>query len=103
MGLTNERYIHEYIAYNYRMTNVAAAILYAQILDIDHILSLKINIFNYYDELFKDNKQIIKIKTENNTTSALWMYCIIIDNIKFKHFEIYMINKNIQIRNFFMI
>lgn len=103
-GMTNERYIHNKVAYNYRMTNVQAAFLYDQLNDLDHILTLKENLFKNYDKLLKkniDEGQIVKIKREENTVSANWMYCIIIPNLKFKHMENYMNEKMIQIRPLF--
>ena len=102
--MTNERYIHDKIAYNYRMTNIQAAFLYDQLNDLEHILSLKRNIFLHYDRLIekalKDGK-IIKLESEENTVSANWMYCMIIPELDFKSLENYMNNKMIQIRPLF--
>ena len=103
-GMTNVRYIHNKLAYNYRMTNVQAAFLYDQLNDLDHILTLKENLFKNYDKLLekalKEGK-IIKLKSEENTISANWMYCIIIPRLDFNSFEDYMNDKLIQIRPFF--
>jgi len=103
-GMTNVRYIHNKLAYNYRMTNVQAAFLYDQLNDLDHILTLKENLFKNYDKLLekalKEGK-IIKLESEENTLSATWMYCIIIHGIDFKNFELYMNEKLIQVRPFF--
>jgi dTDP-4-amino-4,6-dideoxygalactose transaminase len=104
-GMTEERYIHDKIAYNYRMTNVQAGFLYDQLNDLEHILTLKKNIFNNYDIFLKKllvENRIRKIKLEDYTETADWMYCfIIIDNFNFKQFENYMNEKMIQIRPFF--
>jgi len=103
-GMTNERYIHKYLAYNYRMTNVQAGFLKDQLSDIDHILQLKKTIFNNYDNNLQHlfNKNILKkINCEDSTECALWMYCIIIPNISFKNLENYMKKKLIEIRPFF--
>jgi perosamine synthetase len=106
-GMSNERYIHNILGTNYRMTNVQAALLYDQLNDIKHILELKSNIFTYYNRLF--NKLIISNKnnkirfliTENNTEKSNWMYTIIINDINYIDFEKYMTEKNIQIRPIF--
>lgn len=106
-GMSQERYIHNVLGTNYRMTNIQAALLYDQLNDINHILELKKNIFDYYDRLF--NKLIISNKnnkirfliTEDNTKQSKWMYIIIIKDIKYNDFEKYMIEKNIQIRPIF--
>lgn len=103
-GMTNERYIHDRIAYNYRMTNVQAGFLYEQLNDLDHILQLKKDIFDTYDKFFEkqiDNGLIKKIKNETNTIQATWMYCIIIKNMIFSDFENFMDEKLVQVRPLF--
>jgi dTDP-4-amino-4,6-dideoxygalactose transaminase len=92
---------------NYRMTNVQAALLYDQLNDINHILELKMKIFQYYDVLFNkliisnQNNKIRFLVTEPNTKESNWMYTIIINDIKYNDFEKYMTEKNIQIRPIF--
>lgn len=103
-GMTESRYIHDKLAFNYRMTNIQAGFLYDQLNDLDHILEKKNSLFNYYDLKLKElinNKIIKKLNTENNTISAKWMYCILIKDLDYNNFEIYMNNKLIQIRPFF--
>jgi len=99
-GMTSKRYIHNHIATNFRMTNIQAAFLYDQLNDIEHILKLKNNIFNNYDNLLKSDK-IIKIKSEYNTCHSKWMYAIIIPSIQYDNLEKYMKEHNIEIRSFF--
>lgn len=103
-GMTEERYIHDNIAYNYRMTNIQAGFLYAQLNDLEHILNLKKNVFDYYDKLFElsiNHGKIRKLIIEKDTISANWMYCIIIPDLNFKSMEKFMNEKLIQIRPFF--
>lgn len=40
-GMTAERYVYDVLGYNYRMTNLQAALLYDQLRDIDTILDMK--------------------------------------------------------------
>ena len=103
-GMTNVRYIHNKLAYNYRMTNVQAAFLYDQLNDLDHILTLKEKLFKNYDKFLEKalkESKIKKIESEENTVSANWMYCIIIPELDFPCLETYMNEKMIQIRPFF--
>lgn len=103
-GMTNTKYIHDIIGYNYRMTNVAAGLLYDQLIDIEHILKLKNKIFDNYNHFIKNinNKnKIIDIVKEKNTVCSKWMYCIIIKNLNYNHFEKYMFENNISIRPLF--
>ena len=103
-GMTDKRYIHDEIAYNYRMTNVQAAFLYDQLLDLDFILGRKKELFEFYDSLFKkeiEEGTILKIGFEPNTVSAVWMYCFILKGIDFDDIENYMTDKNVQVRPLF--
>ena len=43
-GMTKQRYIHNNLAYNYRMTNIQAGFLYDQLEDLTHILLSLIHI-----------------------------------------------------------
>jgi len=100
-GMTDERYIHNNLAFNYRMTNVASAFLYEQLNDISHILERKKNVFDVYDRLFREliNQDKIKmIKNEKNTEKSLWMYSIWITGLDYKRLERFMEEKHIQIR-----
>jgi perosamine synthetase len=103
-GMTDKRYIHDVLGNNYRMTNVAAALLYDQLLDYEHILNLKSEIFTYYEKYLNENinkKKVILLKKEEKTISSKWMFHIIIPSINYQDFETYMSEKNIQIRPFF--
>ena len=103
-GMTTKRYIHDKLAYNYRMTNIQAGFLYDQLCDIRNILELKENIFKNYDELMKklfENKKIKKYSNEKDTTPGPWMYCILINGLDFSSFENFMDQKLVQVRPFF--
>ena len=103
-GMSNIRYIHNVKAFNYRMTNIEAALLFDQLLDLDNILSLKQSIFDNYNNLLNSlikEEKIIILEKEENTEKANWMYCIVIPNINYKDVETYLNNKNIEVRPFF--
>ena len=82
-GMTNKRYVHDLVAYNYRMTNVQAAFLYDQLNDIEYIINLKKSVFNNYirllDEEIKNNKISLQLIDEN-CERANWMFAIKFDN-----------------------
>lgn len=103
-GMTTTRYIHDKMAYNYRMTNIQAGFLYDQLCDIYNILKLKQDIFKNYDELMInlfENKEIKKYSNEKDTQPGPWMYCILINGIDFLNFEKFMEQKLVQVRPFF--
>lgn len=103
-GMTEKRYIHNNLGYNFRMTNIQAALLYDQLNDIDTILNMKKCVFDTYDKLFEQqfsNGTIIKLKSENNTEVSRWLYSIVIPTVDYDDIEKYMTEKNVQIRPFF--
>ncbi len=71
-----KRYWHTEIGYNYRMTNLQAALGVAQLERIDEILDKKREIFIWYkDEL--QNIQNIKLNYEANwAKNVYWMICV---------------------------
>ena len=105
-GMSEKRYVHHKQGFNYRMTNIQAALLYDQLNDIEHILNLKLQLFNRYNTLlekelsdYKDT--IFSLVPSHNTTHSLWMYTLFIKNLDYNHFENFMIEQNIQVRPLF--
>jgi dTDP-4-amino-4,6-dideoxygalactose transaminase len=52
--MTSERYIYDVLGYNYRMTNLQAALLTDQLRDIDAILARKRTVRNRYATLLSE-------------------------------------------------
>ena len=81
-------YLHGDIGYNYRMTNIQAALGYSQMLRIQEIMSEKERVFNCYKKNLESlvNNDTFKIqKTTKNSKHANWMFAIYSDkkeNIK---------------------
>lgn len=73
-GQSSKRFVHSELGYNYRMTNVQAAILYGQLEVLPDILSMKQSVFDIYRRAF-DGREDIKVQAqETNTQSANWMF-----------------------------
>jgi perosamine synthetase len=103
-GMTSKRYVHCYVATNFRMTNVQAAFLYDQLNDIEHILCLKKEIFDNYNQGLLpliENGKIKLFKNEENTTHSKWMYSICIPSKSFNEIEIFMKQNEIEVRPLF--
>jgi len=74
-------YIHDAIGYNYRMPNINAALLLAQLENIDLFLNKKRELAKIYNDFFKSID--IKFITEpKNAKSNYWLNAIMIDNKK---------------------
>ena len=105
-GMSTTRYLHDVLAYNYRMTNIQAAFLYDQLNDIDNILHNKKKIFERYElllhSLISENK-IALFKKEENTENANWIFAIrIIGNTKtIAETTEFFNNNNVDTRPFF--
>lgn len=70
-GSTNKKFIFDKLGYNYRMTNIQAAILKGQLDDIDIIREKKNSIFELYKKNLSNSVDFQEI--ENNTKHSNWM------------------------------
>lgn len=67
---------HDHIGYNYRLTNIAAALGCAQIESLDYLLSLKRTLAEQYKEFFKDSE--LEFVTEpEGCKSNYWLNAVI--------------------------
>lgn len=71
-GQSEERYIFDILGYNYRMTNVQAALLYGQLKILDEIIDKKKKVMLYYKKFLK-NFDVEFQKEEIGTEHSNWM------------------------------
>ena len=71
---TEERYVHDDVGYNYRMTNIQAALLLGQLENYDYILENKMRVFERYSNNLKDVEGINLQEKEENTEHSMWMF-----------------------------
>ena len=72
----DKRYWHSEIGFNYRLTNMQAALGVSQLSRINEILRKKRNIYKYYMRELKDYKQIILNREKSGYKSVFWMICL---------------------------
>ena len=70
---------HDVVGYNYRMPNLNAALLVAQLEKLDNFLIDKRNLANEYENFFK-NLEIDFFKEPKDSKSNYWLNCIILKN-----------------------
>lgn len=76
----NKRYWYDMVGFNYRMTNLQAAIGVAQLRKLDEFIKKKIKIAETYDSLLKDVKGITLPSEMSWAKNVYWMYSILIEN-----------------------
>ena len=104
-GANNERFNHDDIGWNYRMTNLQAALGCGQLKNISWIIKRKKEIGKKYYSLLKNNPKIFiqKIKT-SYADNIFWVFGVLIKkNSKINRDLLVkkLMKNNIQTRNFF--
>ena len=75
------RFVHEKLGWNYRMTNLQAALGLAQLEQLNSFIQKKRNIGNLYNEYLSDLKDIqLPLKLTTYAENIYWVYSIILDN-----------------------
>ncbi|MBN3040288.1 MAG: DegT/DnrJ/EryC1/StrS aminotransferase family protein [Candidatus Omnitrophica bacterium] len=83
-SLTRERnYCHRDLGYNYRMTNVQAALGLAQLENIEKLVAMRRENARAYNHLLKDIPGIQLPIEKENTRNVYWMYAILLHPKKF--------------------
>ena len=83
-GQTDIAYLHDVMGYNYRMSNIQAALLYGQLKHINEITEKKAAIFDIYRNKFANHNLIYAQEQEQDTRHSNWMMGIRIIN---NHYE----------------
>jgi perosamine synthetase len=76
-------FVHGAVGYNYRLTNVQAAIGSAQLERLGEFLDTKRRIANTYSDAFADLPGVVCMKEPPGGRSAFWLYTIIIRESEF--------------------
>ncbi len=88
-GSNNEisKFFHKEIGYNYRLSNLQAALLNYPIENRNKILGIRAKIENLYSSLFKNREYIEEIPSQLSSYRVNWVYCIKIKEKFFKKFS----------------
>lgn len=76
-------YVHNNVGYNYRMTNLLAALGCAQLEKLDAYIKIKRDNFNLYNKLLKDTVGISLIKEPFYAFSNYWFYSLFVNESEF--------------------
>jgi len=95
-------YFHNEVGYNYRLTNIQAAMGCAQMEQIDEFVEKKRYIADFYEEKLRDVPGITCPIEDKNVKSTFWLYTIMVDENEFglssRDLMKYLHNGNIQSR-----
>jgi len=73
------RYIHNEIGYNYRLTNIQAALGVAQLENIEKFITIKKNNYNTYKNAINNIPGLSLAEVPDYADSNYWMYALVID------------------------
>jgi len=74
-------YVHDEIGYNYRMPNLNAALLVAQLEQLDTFVESKRDLALKYEEFFKESEELEFVKEPLNSSSNYWLQAVIVKDI----------------------
>ena len=81
-------YTHDEIGYNYRMTNLQAALGVAQLENLEDFISIKKKNYMLYEELLKNEKKLEILEFDKKIRSNYWFYSLVIKDSKFSRDEV---------------
>jgi perosamine synthetase len=94
----NKEYYHDIIGYNYRMTNICAAIGCAQLERANELISKKIIIAKWYENEF-ENLPVVFHSQVGNVKHSFWMISILLKDSKEREkIREYLKSKSIETR-----
>lgn len=76
-------YIHNEVGYNYRMTNLQAALGLAQLEQLETFIKIKTNNYNFYKNEIGNLNGLKLIDFNKNVRSNYWFYSLLIDKEKY--------------------
>ena len=99
------RFLHKDLGFNYRMTNIQAAIGLAQMEKADELVNRRINNAKLYNSLLKDVKGITLPPCKEWAKNVYWMYGILVEeefSISMPQLRETLEKKGIDTRTFFI-
>ncbi len=103
-GQSDSKFIHNVLGYNYRMTNVQAALLYGQLCDLNEIQQRKSYVFEEYTKNLESVDNICFQKIEPGTDHSKWMFGVRFTDFTItekKLLELYLFESGIDVRPMF--
>lgn len=87
-------YVHDEVGFNYRMPNLNAALLCAQLEQLDGFIKNKRELALKYEDFFKNIDEIDFVKEPKNSTSNYWLQAVIVKDVQNRDNFLDFTNKN---------
>lgn len=100
-GQSPKRFVHDKLGYNYRMTNLAAAVLCSQLEQADEILEKKKELFDFYRTNLGSVEGIAFQKVDDSCNHSNWMFGMRIENSVYDIAEKFFKSHGVEIRPMF--
>lgn len=100
-GQSETKFVHDRLGFNYRMSNIAAAILCGQLDLADEIRAKKAKVFARYQNRLAEAPSLVSQAEEPGTTHAQWMFGIRIPGSSYPEAEHRFARDGIEIRPIF--
>lgn len=81
-------YIHNEIGYNYRMTNIQAALGVAQLEKLEKFIQTKKENYKLYKDFFDNLNGVKMLDFKNNIRPNYWFYSLVLENDNFDRNEL---------------
>lgn len=93
-------YVHNHIGYNYRMTNLQAALGVAQLESLEEFIHIKIRNYELYKSKINNINGLTLLEYNNKARNNHWFYSLCINNFKLNRDELlkYLLQNKIQTR-----
>jgi perosamine synthetase len=105
LAFKEPRFVHDEMGYNYRMTNIQAAIGVAQMEYIDELVEFRRKNAQMYNDLLKNVEGITLPVEKEWAKNVYWMYSILIEDsfgLNMSELRKKLLEKGIDTRSFFM-
>jgi len=79
LAFQNPRFLHDEIGFNYRLTNMQAALGLAQTENADKLVNMRIKNANLYTQLLKEVKGLQLPPETDNIKNVFWMYGLVLN------------------------
>jgi len=97
----SKRYWHDVIGFNYRITNLQAALGVAQLQKIDKLVERKREIADIYRKLLKEDNVVVHAPEMSWAKSVYWIYSVLVDRYARDKVTKVLDRQGIETRHFF--